>query len=225
MAVRGSPTRQLPRDTACPSCGAPAERGQLVCLECGSRVALAYRRPPSWKLPVAIVVVLGVLALLGAVLAYNAIDDEARKEVSATPPAPRQPTSTARDESRRAREARERRRATQRRSAENRPAPAAAGTGGLVKRGKLYSWPASLGAFTVVLQTGEDRASALRFANEVADRNDAKTGVIRSDDFQSLPQGMFIVFGGVYETRERAEQAVRRLRARYSRAFAQRVKR
>ena len=45
----------------CPRCGAPAERGQLVCLECGARIALVYRRPPSWKMPVAITAVVALL--------------------------------------------------------------------------------------------------------------------------------------------------------------------
>lgn len=211
MAVRDSPDRQQPRDIACPTCGAPAERGQLVCLECGSRVALAYRRPPSWKLPVAIIAIIGALALVGAVLAYNAIDDEARDEVSETPPKPKQARPGAKDG------------AAERKPAER--APAAAGSGGLVKRGKLYTWPPSLEGFTVVLLSGEDRESATNFANEVAERNEAKTGVITSEQFGSLPEGFFIVFGGVYETRDRAEQALARLSDRYPRAFAQLVKR
>lgn len=207
MAVRESPFRQQPRDAACPTCGAPAERGQLVCLECGSRVALAYRRPPSWKLPVAIVVIIGALALAGAVVAYNAIDDDARDEVSETPPKPKQnrPASGG--------------------ATDGKAAPAAGASGGLVKQGKLYSWPRGLEGFTVVLLSGEDRESATAFANEVADRNDAKAGVITSEDFGSLPQGFFLVFGGIYETRERAEQALARLSGRYPGSFAQLVKR
>ena len=30
--------------TSCPRCGHPAEPGQLVCLECGSRIALKEER-------------------------------------------------------------------------------------------------------------------------------------------------------------------------------------
>ena len=38
--------------TSCPHCGEPAEPGQLVCLECGTRIALKEeggerRSPPS----------------------------------------------------------------------------------------------------------------------------------------------------------------------------------
>ena len=48
VAVQEAPAQTERRlDASCPTCGAPAERGQLVCLECGSRIALAYKRPPE----------------------------------------------------------------------------------------------------------------------------------------------------------------------------------
>ncbi len=96
MAGNDAPTKQLRAlDATCPTCGAPAERGQLVCLECGSRIALTYRRPPSWKLPVAIAVVVAVLAAAGGVLAYEAVDDEAKDEVAATPLKPKEAKEAA----------------------------------------------------------------------------------------------------------------------------------
>lgn len=72
-------------DTSCPTCGARAEEGQLVCLECGSRVALDYRRPPSWRVPAAILVAVVVLALGGTVFAIKRIGDDAEREVRRTP--------------------------------------------------------------------------------------------------------------------------------------------
>jgi hypothetical protein len=94
-----------------------------------------------------------------------------------------------------------------------------------VPDGKLYTWPRDLSAFTVVLLSTEDRASATSLANTVADAKAAKTGVIRSDDFETLPQGFFIVFGGSYKTRARADRAAARLGASYQGAFAQLVRR
>lgn len=73
-------------DTTCPVCGAGAERGQLICLECGSRIALRHRRPPSWKVPVGIVLGVTILAAAGGVLAYEALDADARREADAAPP-------------------------------------------------------------------------------------------------------------------------------------------
>jgi hypothetical protein len=72
----------------CPACGAPADRGQLVCLECGARVGISRRPPPSWKAPLAIsVVVIGLCVLVG-LLVLGAVDDNARDEVAAAPPRP-----------------------------------------------------------------------------------------------------------------------------------------
>lgn len=72
--------------TTCPGCGAPARRGQLVCLECGARVALVYRRPPSWKVPVVITIVVLAIAVALAASAFAAIRDTARHEVDSAPP-------------------------------------------------------------------------------------------------------------------------------------------
>jgi len=213
------PERKL--DSSCPTCGAPAERGQLVCLECGSRIALAYRRPPSWKLPIAIVIGVGVLAMAGAVFAYEAIDDEAKEEVAETPLRPkesgvRDQVSGAKDKPRPKPEAK----------AKPKPEPAPAATSqGLVPKGELYSWPRDLAGFTVVILSTEDRASATTFAQSVAEAKDAKAGVIRADDFKTLPKGFYVVFGGSYKTRARADRAAARLGAKYQGAFAQAVRR
>ena len=204
-------------ESSCPTCGAPAERGQLVCLECGSRIALAYRRPPSWKIPVAITVLLGALVVAGSVLAYEAIDDDAKDEVARTPLKPKKAAPARKDDEPKTAPAEPETPAAEPK------APVAAG--GLVPKGKLYTWPRDLGAFTVVLLSAEDRPTATAFANRVADAKDAKAGVIRSDDFETLPKGFFVVFGGVYKSRARADRAAARLGRKYQGAFTQLVRR
>lgn len=87
----------LPGDP-CPVCGAQAQRGQLVCLECGSRVTLAYRRPPSWKIPVAITAAVLLLAVAGGAVAYQAIDDDAKREAGAAPANPRESAAVGGEE-------------------------------------------------------------------------------------------------------------------------------
>ena len=204
---RGGP----PAQEHCPRCGATAERGQLVCLECGSRVALTYRRAPSWKVPVAISAVVVTLFLLGAVVAVVAIGDDARREVSAAPPRPQSagkatkakaPTPT-------------------RPKADAEPGRAT----DIVRQGALYAWPRALVGFTVVINTAEDRAAATSFAESAARSRPAKIGVIRADDFRTLPKGFYVVFAGRYDTRRQATQATIRLGKRFSGAFTQRIKR
>ena len=223
MTVQEAPDQaERTLDSNCPTCGAPAERGQLVCLECGSRIALAYKRPPSWKLPIAIVAVVGALAVTGAVLAYEAIDDDAKNEVAATPLKPKQTSDVRPQTSGKKAKGKAQPKAKAKPKAEPKPA---ASSEGLVPKGKLYTWPRDLKAFTVILLSSEDRASATAVANSVADANDAKTGVIRSNDFVTLPKGFFVVFGGSYKTRARADRAAARLGAKYQGAFAQLVRR
>lgn len=216
MAVQGTPDQtERTLDSSCPTCGAPAQRGQLVCLECGSRIALAYRRPPSWKIPVAIAVVVGALAVTGAVFAYEAIGDDAEDEVAAVPLKPKKAAAAPQKKAAPA---------TETKAPAEKPA-AATTPEGLVLKGKLYAWPKDLRAFTVVLLSAEDRASATSFASSVADAKAAKTGVIRADDFETLPKGFFVVFGGSYKTRARADRAAARLGAKYRGAFTQLVRR
>jgi LytR cell envelope-related transcriptional attenuator len=78
-------------DGTCPTCGASVERGQLVCLTCGGRVGLQYKRPPRWQVPVALAVAVVVLAVAGVFFGLQAASDDAKSEV-ARGPASRQET-------------------------------------------------------------------------------------------------------------------------------------
>src|SRR3954447_17759261 len=69
-------------ETTCPHCCAPADEGQLVCLECGGRIGLDYRRPPGWKLPLAIVAVLLAALAVAFGLGLHEITDTADDEVA-----------------------------------------------------------------------------------------------------------------------------------------------
>jgi len=198
-------------DVHCPRCGAAAERGQLVCLECGARVALVYRRPPSWKVPVAITVVVALLLGTAAFLAVAALSDDADREVAAAPPRPKEA-------------------ATRTTSAKSDGEPPKKGepateAGPIVKQGSLYRWPRKLEGYTVVINSTEDRTSATSFARSASRSKPAKLGVISAGDFKTLPQGFYVVFAGYYEDRGKADQATERLNRKYPGAFTQAVER
>src|SRR3954447_4056154 len=72
-----------PEVLTCPNCGAPADAGQLMCLECGNRLALDYQRPPSWRLPAAIVGIVLLLAGIGVAIALAAVTNDAGKTTAA----------------------------------------------------------------------------------------------------------------------------------------------
>jgi hypothetical protein len=58
-------------DSSCPRCGAPLAEDQEWCLECGAGRTL-IRRPPDWRIPLAIIGTL-VLVLILAALAIALI--------------------------------------------------------------------------------------------------------------------------------------------------------
>src|SRR3954447_22829020 len=76
---------ETPETPARPTGGAPADPGQLMCLECGSRLALDYQRPPSWRLPAAVVGVVLLLAGIGVAIALAAVTNNADKTTAAAP--------------------------------------------------------------------------------------------------------------------------------------------
>ncbi|MDQ4049462.1 MAG: SPOR domain-containing protein [Actinomycetota bacterium] len=181
---------------ACPTCGAATEEDQLVCLECGSRVALGYRRPPSWRVPVAIIAAVVLLVAAASAIALAEIGDDAEREAARTPIDVKRGTEGK---------------------------PGASAQSGLIRQGSLYRWPPELGGFTVVLLRTEDRAEADDFARRAAEDRPAKIGVIRADDFTSLENGFFLVFAGRYAGRGEAERAADRLGGRFPDAFPQRI--
>ena len=77
----------------------------------------------------------------------------------------------------------------------------------------------------MVINSTEDRASATTFARSAAKSKPAKLGVIRADDFKTLPKGFFVVFAGFYDSRGKADQATARLTRKYQGAFTQAVQR
>jgi septal ring-binding cell division protein DamX len=143
-----------------------------------------------------------VLLLLGAgaVLAVAALSNDADREVAAAPPRPK-PAGA--------------------RSEPARPATPA----GITPRGSLYQWPRTLEGFTVVINSTENRDGAMTFARSAARSKPAKLGVLRGDDFKTLPKGFYVVFAGFYDSRGKADQATARLNSKYPGSFTQAVER
>jgi hypothetical protein len=160
--MQEAPTETLSRaEASCPSCGAPAERGQLVCLECGGRISLDYRRPAGWKLPLAIVV--AVLVAAGAAFGFglHEITSDAGTEVAKTPRGKPAPPQTPRAQA---------------------PAPKTTGKPRpAVTTPGVPSWPAGRSGFTVVLLSSSDQAGARSFAR-TAKQGGTRVGVLRSND-------------------------------------------
>lgn len=199
-------------EATCHSCGEPVDRRQLVCLNCGARVAL--RAPTPWAREPVTVVAAVILALIviGAGLFGFAISEltsddaggggaHGQRRVAAQPPAVvsggEQPARTAE---------------TQTTETQTTPAPRADSVPG---------WPKGLSAHTVVLVTSSDRAAALNVARE-ARASGLEAGMIRSEPY-NLGTGLWIVFSGQFTTPEGAQRQATQLAGRYPGAYTQRV--
>jgi hypothetical protein len=208
--------------SACPSCGAPAEPGQLACVACGRKLSIEYRRPPRWRLAAALLALALVIGAgaAGFALGLVAGDDESGDAprpaagASGPPPGRAQPAQPAREP-----ELGGEGRKTPDRPGEPRaqtPPGAPAQPAGAVRR-----WPKGKDAYTVVLQSLGDRASAVARAKE-AIKAGLPAGVLDSDNYSSLSPNFWIVFAGQYESQARAQRASERYASgRFPGAFPQ----
>jgi hypothetical protein len=205
-------------ESACPHCGEPVERRQLVCLNCGGRVALREPTPLAREPATALAAVLLVVIVIGAGLFGFAISEltsggggddggaasSGQQASTTTPEAPaaeRTDTSPAQPD-----------------------APAVvSGTEQLRKKAPrergVPDWPKGLTAHTVVLVTSSDRAAALNVAKE-ARSTGLEAGLMPSDPYD-LGTGLWIVYSGQFTTREGAQRQASQLARRYPGAYPQ----
>ena len=225
-------TRTRPEaDIECPTCGAPAETGQLICLECGSRIALGYRRPPGWRLPVAIVSLVVLAAAGGIYFGVQALQDDADVEVAAQPEPPREASGAGgggagqgdeNAETKDGEKAPADDKTTKKEPKEETPKKKPDTSTPAVGAGGVRSWPEGEDAYTVVILSSEDRGSARGFAQSAA-KAGTPAGVLRADDYPSLSAstGFFIVFVGTYPGQVKADQAAARLGRSFAGAYPQ----
>lgn len=55
-------------EATCAACGAPLERDQEWCVECGT-ARTALRPPPDWRVPVAVIAVVVAVVLVAGLIA------------------------------------------------------------------------------------------------------------------------------------------------------------
>jgi hypothetical protein len=187
--------------TSCPHCGARTERGQLICIECGHRLALKEEGGPRRRFDnvPAIAVLLAVIVIgAGAFgFALSEITDNSGGSGSAAADKPKSqapPPTTETD----------------------------TGTAQEPSHSMLLTWPKGVSAYTVVLVTTGDKAGATKVAREAA-QTGLEAGVLRSDDYD-LGEGFWIVFAGRFDSQPSAERQATNLASRYPGAYAAQVK-
>jgi hypothetical protein len=194
--------------TPCPQCGEPTEHGQLVCVNCGTRLALrdppAYGGPPRSALPALVillaVVVIGAGAVGFALSEITSGDDDGGGGGNAAQGGGGGQSETTQTSTSQTETATEPQRS----------------------KSPLLEWPKGVTGYTVVLVTTGDHAAARRVALE-ASRSGLEAGLLRSDDYD-LGTGLWIVFAGRFDTRTGASKQASNLATRYPGAYAQLVK-
>jgi SPOR domain len=200
---------QAPHDPgACPNCGFEADPGQLVCTNCGTRLALGG--PPPGRnvaalVAVAAIVVLGAAAAGFAVSEITSDDgDGGSASEQAEPAAP--PPAAVEGEP----------------QGSGQPEPTVTQADPEPRRGNLLlDWPDDLTAHTVVLVTTSDRRAALRLARQAA-RSGIEAGLLRGEDY-NLGAGLWVVFAGRFDTPEGAARQATDLAERFPGAYPQLV--
>ena len=204
----------------CTNCGEPVDRRQLVCLNCGARVAL--REPTPWaREPVTILAAVLVLVIvIGAGLFGFAISELTSDDGDAPTRAAAQ--STTREPAGEAPAVVSGGEQPARTAEEPQPSRGSDPLEGL-GADRVPGWPQGLSAHTVVLVTSSDRAAALNVAKQ-ARSSGLEAGLIRSEPFD-LGSGLWIVYSGQFTTPEGAERQAAQLAERYPGAYPQRVQR
>lgn len=202
-------TAPAPEAAACPNCGAPAAPGQLMCLDCGARLALDYRRPASWKVAGAIIGV--VLLIAGAALAFALAEITSDADTQSRAPTPTQPVASTPDDVAPA--------ATGTAPTDSGPTPQVADAPPADDAAEPppiadsdtpppaeaapARWPEGESAHTVILASAGSPQEAEAKQKEAQDAG-ISAGILRSDDFGSLRPGYWVVFDGQFDSVEAA---------------------
>lgn len=195
----------VPETTDCPRCGAPVPADQEWCLECGAAARTRIMRPSGWRVPLAIVLGVVLLAGIGAAIAFVKLSDDASTSatsIAGAPPAsaPSTPATGTPSAS------------VPATSTPSTTDPVATVPTPPLSSGAVGSWPAGRSAWTVVLlSTSGTRAEALKAARKLTgNRHGDPVGILASADFPTLAPGFQVVFSGQYPTLAAARKAAER---------------
>jgi hypothetical protein len=214
VSTSGSP------EPSCPRCGAPHRENQEYCLECGYRLTppggvfgglAGFWRdrfghyPGDWVWPVLLGFLIAVAGATAAIVLGDAgaenstivATEGGAPHLPSTAPAtatvalPSVSTGTSA-------------------GPPSTPTALPPATTTTPPPGSLTTWPANRSGFTVVLisiPTSAGRSVAVARAQAASRARLPQVGVLESSRYSSLHPGYYVVFSGIYSTRDEAEQA------------------
>jgi hypothetical protein len=222
-------------DGRCPRCSTPLAGGQDWCLNCGAAATTRIAPTPNWRIPVAAVATVLVLALAGVGAGFVTLSGDTELVASPAPeaPAPADPDPAPPE--------------PQEPVDPNQPPPPGVdpanpdagpgptdegepvpedeplpppdeGESAPADDGDFPSWPSGTRAYTVVLFSGRSADEAKDRARVLRDQG-IEVGILESSDYGSLRPGYFVVFSGEYETSAEAADEAQNLRSDVSDAY------
>jgi hypothetical protein len=198
-------------DGTCPRCGAARAEDQRYCLECGlplpivsGRLPALRRRwirrfgwyPGDWVWTALATLLVAAAGAAAAIAVSDARDGAARHFAIAPPVSVGEPAA--------ARSAAGPSSTVDTSKLPTAPEPGTAAPGRTV-------WPAGESGWTIVLVSypkAFGRDQALRTARKAAKAGLSQAGVIDSSRYASLQPGYFVVFAGIFESKDEADGAV-----------------
>lgn len=170
-------------EAICTRCGAPLAADQEWCLECGTARTIIHG-PPDWRIAVAIVTTVIVLALAGFGIALAGLSGSANRNAAtvtaaATPPASRTVTPT-------------------KSVTKARP------------NLRFPGWAIGLSGWTVELGSSRTRAGARKQALELRARG-LTVGILQTSKHPQMAPGPFVVFTGRFANLTGAQARVQTL--------------
>jgi hypothetical protein len=171
----------------CRHCGASVAPEQDWCFECGKAVTTRVVPPPSWLLPVGIILAAVAVVAVAAATVVTQLGGEPDRAAEQPPAhAPSAPAPA--------------------------PAPTPPPAANPPRAGAAPRWPRDLAAYTVVLQETGNLAAAERRARSLVAKG-ADAGVLRTDDYEPFAPGRWAVWRGRYRRLAKATEALGLLRA------------
>jgi hypothetical protein len=238
--VRGEssppPAPAPPEDATCPRCSAPYEPGQEYCLECGLRLPLRrgvmatletrWRRrlrwyPGDWIWPALLFLLLAAAGAAAAALYTRGGEPAPRTIVATTPPGA--PPATTAGATETVPTATQTGATTSPGTTTSPPAAPSPST----PRATAIDWPTGKVGWTIVLRSipvEDGRPKATSEAKKALAAGLTDVGVLDSSDYASLHPRYYVVFTGVYDSREDAEGALGEVQGKgYGGAYTRQV--
>jgi hypothetical protein len=228
-----------PSQPHCHRCGAPHDRFQEYCLECGARLTplpAQFRRRTTWTSTSgspfwfwASLLALLLIALITAAVVIAATKDDEKKagSTSSTLPAtvvptglttvPLPPTTLSTVPTL----------PTTTTFPTTTTATTATTTTGTTTAGGLTEWPAGKSGYTIILESVPESAgksAAESKARSAQQKGLQQVGVLRTTDYKELTPGYYAVFSGVKNTQAEAEAGLTQAKtAGYSAAYVRQI--